>query len=142
MKEKIKKILRDMELCNGFYDFIIGPNESRLLVNYIKQLNKKNKQLNKENKQLKERINKVLNKIDNMFDRGDANTIIDYLAEIETKANKYDLIQTQQKEFINYLEDLIEHKRLNATCMFEYNDTVLPLKEILQKHKEIIGDAR
>ena len=45
MKEKIKKILRDMELCNGFYDFIIGPDESRLLVNYIKQLKQENKQL-------------------------------------------------------------------------------------------------
>lgn len=76
MEEKIKKILRDMELCNGFYDFIIGPNESRLLVNYIKQLQQ-------ENKQLKERINKVLNKIDNMFDRGDANTIIDDLLELD-----------------------------------------------------------
>lgn len=48
MKEKIKKILRDMELCNGFYDFIIGPNESRLLVNYIKQLKQENKQLQEE----------------------------------------------------------------------------------------------
>ena len=49
------------------------------------------------------------------------------------------ILLTQQKEFINYLEDEIERKRLNATCMFEYNDTVLPLKVILQKYKEIIG---
>ena len=83
MEEKIKKILRDMELCNGFYDFIIGPNESRLLVNYIKQLNQ-------ENKQLKERINKVLNKIDNMFDRGDANTIIDDLLELDKMLKESD----------------------------------------------------
>lgn len=83
MKEKIKKILRDMELCNGFYDFIIGPNESRLLVNYIKQLNQ-------ENKKQKERINKVLNKIDNMFDRGDANTIIDDLLELDKMLKESD----------------------------------------------------
>ena len=51
-------------------------------------------------------------------------------------------VETQQKEFINYLEDLIKHKRKNATCIFEYNDTVLPLKEILQKYKETIGEAR
>lgn len=49
------------------------------------------------------------------------------------------ILLTQQKEFINFLEDEIERKRLNATCMFEYNDTVLPLKVILQKYKEIIG---
>jgi len=42
-----------------------------------------NNDLLKENKQLKERINKALNKIDNMFDRGDANTIIDDLLELD-----------------------------------------------------------
>ena len=44
---------------------------------------RKIKELEQENKQLKERINKVLNKIDNMFDRGDANTIIDDLLELD-----------------------------------------------------------
>lgn len=62
-----------------------------------------------------------------------------YLAEIETKAHKYDLIQNQQKEFISYLENEIERKRLNATCTAEYNDYVIPLKVVLQKYKEIIG---
>ena len=42
-----------------------------------------NNDLLKENKQLKERINKALNKIDNMFDRGDGNTLIDDLLELE-----------------------------------------------------------
>lgn len=51
----------------------------------------------------------------------------------------YEELLVQQKEFIKYLEDEIERKRLNATCMFEYNDTVLPLKEILQKYKSIMG---
>lgn len=36
-----------------------------------------------ENKQLKEKINKALNKIDNRFDRGDTNTIIDDLLELD-----------------------------------------------------------
>lgn len=39
--------------------------------------------LRQENQHLKERINKVLNKIDNMFDRVDANTIIDDLLELD-----------------------------------------------------------
>ena len=52
------------------------------------------------------------------------------------------ILLKQQQEFLKYLEDEIERKRFNATCMFEYNDTVLPLKEILQKYKEIIGAAR
>lgn len=48
----------------------------------IKELEQENKIL-KENEQLKERINKALNKIDNMFDRGDTNTIIDDLLELD-----------------------------------------------------------
>lgn len=70
----------------------------------------------------------------------DANEKILLLQASEPMLNyKKALEETQQKEFINYLEDLIKHKRLNATCMFEYNNTVLPLKEILQKYKETIG---
>lgn len=36
-----------------------------------------------ENQELEIRINKALNKIDNMFDRGDTNTIIDDLLELD-----------------------------------------------------------
>lgn len=49
----------------------------------VDKVNWENQLLKKENKQLKERINKALNKIDNMFDRGDANTIIDDLLELD-----------------------------------------------------------
>ena len=38
--------------------------------------------LQQENQQLKERINKALNKIDNMFNKGNDNTIIDDLLEL------------------------------------------------------------
>lgn len=43
MDKKINKILKDLELCNGIFDFIIEPDESRILVDYIKQLQKDNK---------------------------------------------------------------------------------------------------
>ncbi len=59
-----------------------------------------------------------------------------YASECEDKVVT---LEAHQKEFIKYLEDEIERKRKNATCMFEYNDTVLPLKEVLQEYKEIIG---
>lgn len=36
MNKTIKKLLKDLELCNGFFDFIIEPDESRNLVDYIK----------------------------------------------------------------------------------------------------------
>lgn len=44
---------------------------------------KKVEALEKENQQLKERINKALNKIDNMFNKGDENSIIDDLLELD-----------------------------------------------------------
>lgn len=40
-------------------------------------------ELQEENSRYERRINKALNKIDNMFDRGDGNTIIDDLLELE-----------------------------------------------------------
>lgn len=49
MNKKIKKILRDLELCNGFYDFIIEPDDSKLLIDYIKSLQRDNKNLKKKN---------------------------------------------------------------------------------------------
>lgn len=64
---------------------------------------------------------------------------IEYFKGVYDTHNKcYD----QQQEFIKWLEDKIERKRKNATCTFEYNDTVLPLKEVLQKYKEITGDDK
>ncbi len=63
--------------------------------------------------------------------------------ELDMRQKSIDNKLNQQQEFIKYLEDEIERKRKNATCMFEYNDTVLPLKVVLQKYKEIMnGDDK
>lgn len=62
-----------------------------------------------------------------------------YLAEIETKAHKYDLIQNQQKEFIKYLED--ERKRF----LSNFNTDGIPIIElelldvVLENYKKIMG---
>lgn len=55
------------------------------------------------------------------------------------KANKYDLIQTQQKEFIKYLGDEIQKKRKKSTTLAAFIRNVVPLQQCLQKYKEIIG---
>lgn len=60
--------------------FDINSNNGKLMYATVNEIASP---ILKENKQLKERINKVLNKIDNMFDRGDANTIIDDLLELD-----------------------------------------------------------
>ena len=65
-----------------------------------------------------------------------------YLAEIETKAHKYDLIQNQQKEFIKYLED--ERKRF----LSNFNTDGIPIIEVelldvvLENYKKIMGLKR
>ena len=65
-----------------------------------------------------------------------------YLAEIETKAHKYDLIQNQQKVFIKYMNSCI--KELEKESLNKLQNTInLGIiditKTILQKYKEIIG---
>lgn len=112
-------------------------NAMQVLLKEIQELKKQFDKANDELYTLKNKYNiRLLNQISENIEPDCEDY---YLAEIETKANKYDLIQTQQKEFIKYLEDEIERKRLNATCTTEYNDYVMPLKVILQKYKKITG---
>lgn len=80
----------------------------------------------KENKELKKQLEKKYSKIGTLTN--------EVLYEENTK------LINQQKEFIEYLEDEIEKNRKEATCMVAYNNSVLPLKEILSKYKEIVGD--
>lgn len=72
-----------------------------------------------------------------------------YLAEIETKANKYDLIQTQQQEFIKYLEEEKEYFLTWSGDMYEDDLDIRKsishgiykeVYRILEKYKEIIGN--
>lgn len=65
-----------------------------------------------------------------------------YLAEIETKASKYDLIQNQQKVFIKYMNSCI--KELEKESLNKLQNTInLGIiditKTILQKYRSIIG---
>ena len=112
-----------------------------------------------ENKELEERIEEVefivglrqkrnlISKFDKEYDEEDKkkNPNRDYagiMPDAEEVYRRYYTMKNQQQEFIKYLEDEIKRKRLNATCIFEYNDTILPLEEILQKYKEMIGVSK
>lgn len=156
-----------------FYDYVDKYNSKKLLTaNDYVELNKNNEilmiynqTLLKENKELKKKLNKAndeLYTLKNKYNIRLLNQISEniepdcedyYLAEIETKANKYDLIQTQQKEFIKYLEDKIKEekdnleklcelckipKENNGAYKFAYS-YIKKIEEILQKYKEIIG---
>lgn len=124
----------------------------------ISELDYKNRKLEKENQALKKKyVNAVSDYETTMFEKEQLKKQLEeYKKDIEDLDNQnqraFENMQLnqlytcnmikQQKEFIKYLEDEIKHKSLNATCMFEYNDTVLPLKEILQKYKSIMGDDK
>ena len=105
----------------------VSIGEYNTLVNKYNEVYKENQELKKQ----VEEYQKDIKDLDNQNKRAFENMQLNQL--------KVCNMIKQQKEFIKYLEDEIERKRKNATCMFEYNDTVLPLKEILKKYKEIIG---
>lgn len=60
-------------------------------------------------------------------------------------AGKIEILETQQKEFIKYLEDVIKELQKIKETELDYDilkdviPQLLAYKEILQKHKEIIG---
>ena len=85
----------------------------------------------KENQELKkqlEEINKMIGKCG--------------FANIEQVMLNYCGLLSQQKEFINYLLKEIENKRRKSTGLKAFERNVIPLKDVLQKYKEIIGDDK
>ncbi len=57
-------------------------------------------------------------------------------------AGKMEILETQQKEFINYLEDEIHSCEAVSDLLFNSNKEMKVYKEILQKYREIIGDDK
>ena len=49
MKEEIKRTIDDLEFCNGVFDYTLSPEQSVLLVGYIKELQQENQQLKEKN---------------------------------------------------------------------------------------------
>lgn len=49
-------------------------------------------------------------------------------------------VETQQKEFIKYLEDEIQKKREKSATLTAFRRNVVPLQQCLQKYKSIIGE--
>lgn len=62
------------------YEFELSEERAKCIANKYDSLTD---ELQQENKQLKEIIKKALNKIDNMFNEGNDDTVIDDLLELE-----------------------------------------------------------
>lgn len=57
-------------------------------------------------------------------------------------AGKIEILETQQKEFIRYLEDEIQSCEAVSDLLFNSNKEMKVYEKILQKYKEIIGDDK
>lgn len=84
-------------------------------------------QLEKENQELKKQLenNSKINVADHKY--------------ASTCEDKVIILETQQKEFIKWLEDEIQKKREKTTTLTSFIRNVVPLKQCLQKYKSIIG---
>jgi len=84
---KFNYILNDLALSslitNCLYSENVNYSDKEELENQIKLIQQENKQLKDNWNKLKENTNKALKKIDNMFNEGNEDSIIDDLLELE-----------------------------------------------------------
>lgn len=111
---------------------------------FVKDLLKENQNLKKQLDDCKNGYKKYLN--NQLSEDIEPDPEDFYLAEIEGKANDYDKLVAQQKEFIKYLEK--RYKEINSffgsygsNTDFLHGRKAMTL-EILSKYKEIIGSER
>lgn len=138
-KNKLKKKLEVPETCNlktleDYKNYYEDTTREQILedtyIEYCAYVNLAHRysELKKQLEEYKEQVNKGL-----------YNTCLPYTTGYN-KAIKDK--ETQQKEFINYLEDEIQKKREKATTLTSFTRNVVPLKHCLQKYKSIIGDDK
>lgn len=133
----------------------VSIGEYNTLVNKYNEVYKENQELKK---QLEKDKNKYIKRCNESFAEGiDVDPEDLYMAELEQRAMDCELMEMQQKEFINYLEDKIysiepKGTSINYNCEYDSEEDYVmamqeqsrlnTLKEILQKYKEIIGDDK
>lgn len=111
---------------NAVADYETTRAEKEQLNSLVNSCQEEIRRLKKQVEEYKEQVNKGL-----------YNTCLPYTTGYN-KAIKDK--ETQQKEFINYLEDEIQNKRKKSTTLTAFIRNVVPLQQCLQKYKEIIGD--
>lgn len=152
-QEKIRKLEKQLEIGEQQYNDLVEEKEKldaenqvlkdykNVALTYMKNYLKM--ELNYQNKDVAEHFKMVID----MLNRGNKHGNLVVITDCET----------QQKEFINYLEDeihSIEPKgtSINYNCEYDSEEDYVmamqeqsrlnTLKEILQKYKEIIGDDK
>ena len=136
MNKEINTIIANLEGCIGMFDYLLTPNESNLLVLYIKELNQKYENAVAdyektmfEKEQLNSLVNSCQEEIRQLKKQLTTYQILHRDCNIDNLKNisKIEEKETQQKEFINFLED-------------NYKETQdIWYIKVLQKYKSIIG---
>jgi hypothetical protein len=127
-----KELDNYMKTVNPNFDSHIEKGTIEMSSEYYNLLEEKMARLISENQELKNHLKELKNgykiKLEKLLANGIEPDLEDfYLAEIECKANDYDKLLNQQKEFIKFLED-----------NYNLEHDIWYIK-ILQKYKEIIG---
>ena len=119
--------------------FSLVNNPILLSEEEIKDVQKAIKQLQHENQELKQHLEELKNRYKIKLEKLLANNIEPdledfYLAEIECKANAYDKLINQHKNFLTYLEKKSIDSNPESGQQYCY-------REVLNAYKKIIGDV-
>lgn len=108
-------------------EYALDLEEAKRIISTIENLQKENQELRKQLEKYKKKL-MIATKME--INEIDKNTFVgmDYFQD---KCINY---ETQQKEFIKYLEDMLD----NENDIF----SVVRVKDVLQKYKEMIGDDK
>lgn len=158
LKEEITNLSKDVDMWNAKYNDMFDENrmlkEALETKSYCKYANKcdelndcsreeyedmsnANVRLNVENYDLKEENQKLKKQLENCYcNRTDCSGRIKDSKVYDSLVQK---VETQQKEFIKYLEDEIQSCEAVSDLLFNSNKEMKVYKEILQKYKSIIG---
>ena len=137
-KEEIKAMIKDCVYSEDGITYM-SDKQYNNYIDTIVQLQQENQSLKKENKILRENAehnDKVVDKVnwENMLLKKENKQIKEKLSKIET----------QQKEFIEYMNKTIEELECDDVDDEEMKGYLIQridtFKEILSKYKEIIGD--
>lgn len=132
LKDKISNMKESYETDAEakFYDYLSKYNSKKLLTaNDYVELNKNNEMLMSYNQTLLKENQELKKQLENCYcNRTDCSGRIKDSKVYDSLVQK---VETQQKEFIKYLEDMLDDE----------NDifSVVRIKDALQKYKEIIG---
>lgn len=113
------------QINDYIFDILERPmtDEDLEMINYLREIEKENQELKKQ--------------LENCYcNRTDCSGRI---KDSKVYDSLFQKVETQQKEFIKYLEDEIQSCEAVSDLLFNSNKEMKVYKEILQKYKEIIG---